>query len=193
MKALASEVRTSVIATFCLAVLLCGVYPLLVWVLAQVFFPVKAAGSLVTREGAVAGSRLIGQGFSGPRYFHPRPSSAGRGYDASNSGGSNLGPLSRKLVDTVQERVHRYRTENGLDDRTLIPADAVTASGSGLDPHISVQNARFQAGRVARARGLREEEVLRKIADAAEGRDLGLFGEPRVNVLLLNLALDGDR
>ena len=193
MKALAAELRTSVIATFCLAVILCGVYPLLVWVMAQVFFPQKAAGSLVTRGGAVAGSRLIGQGFSGPRYFHPRPSAAGSGYDASNSGGSNLGPLSQKLVDTVQERVHRYRTENGLDDRTLIPADAVTASGSGLDPHISVQNARLQAGRVARARGLRVEEVLRKVAEAAEGRDLGLFGEPRVNVLLLNLALDGDR
>ena len=193
MKTLVNEIRTAVMATFCLAVIFCGVYPLLVWVMAQVFFPQKAAGSLVTRGGAVVGSRLIGQGFSGPRYFHPRPSAAGSGYDASNSGGSNLGPLSQKLVDTVQERVHRYRTENGLDDRTLIPADAATSSGSGLDPHISVQNARLQAGRVAGARGLRVEEVLREVAETAEGRDLGIFGEPRVNVLLLNLSLDGDR
>ncbi len=190
MKELVAQLRTSVIATLSLAVLLCGVYPLAVWALAQGFFPAMANGSLVSWKGTVAGSRMIAQGFMDPKYFHPRPSAAGYGYDAMSSGGSNLGPISGKLVDTVRRRVLEYRKENGLDPSTLIPSDAVTASASGLDPHISPKNALLQAGRVARARGISLEEVHEKIRAYTEGRDLGILGEPRVNVLMLNLALD---
>lgn len=193
MKELLVQLRTSVIATISLAVLLCGVYPLAVWTLAQGFFPAKANGSMVSWKGIVAGSRLIAQGFTDPRYFHPRPSAAGAGYDTEASGGSNLGPISRKLVDTVRQRVLNYRKENGLDPSTLIPSDAVTASASGLDPNISVRNALLQAPRVAKSRGLSMEEVQKKIQGHTEGRDLGIFGEPRVHVLMLNLALDMDQ
>jgi K+-transporting ATPase ATPase C chain len=190
---LVAELRTSIIATLSLAVILCGVYPLIVWGMAQGIFAEKANGSLITREGKAAGSTLIAQGFSGPGYFHSRPSAAGEGYDAASSGGSNLGPTSEKLIDTVRERIARYRLENRLVDSIPIPADAVTTSGSGLDPHISVQNALLQARRVALARGISQEIVHRKIETHTEGRDLGLFGEPRVNVLELNLDLDGKR
>ena len=191
MKGLVTELRISLIATLSLAVLLCGVYPLLVWGLAQGLFPAKADGSMIIRKGGVVGSALIGQGFVGPQYFHPRPSAAGQGYDAASSGGSNLGPLSRKLVDAVGERVAAYRAENGLAPDTLVPADAVTASGSGLDPHISPQNTMLQAPRVAKARGVSEDWVRKKIEAHTEGRIFGILGEPRVNVLLLNLDLDG--
>jgi K+-transporting ATPase ATPase C chain len=134
---------------------------------------------------------LIGQGFAGPKYFHPRPSAAGRGYDAVRSGGSNLGPTSKKLVDAVRQRAADYRAENNLGPETMVPADAVTASASGLDPHISLKNALLQTPRVARARGL-DKMAVRKLAEAyTQGRDLGILGEPRVNVLMLNLALDG--
>jgi K+-transporting ATPase ATPase C chain len=188
---LSKELYTALAATCFLAILLCGVYPLIVWGLAQGLFPEKANGSLVVRNGQVVGSSLIGQAFTGAAYFHPRPSAAGEGYDGAQSGGSNWGPTSQKLSDTVQGRVRRYREENGLAADAFVPADAVTASGSGLDPHISRENASLQAPRVARARGLTEEALRRKIQDATENRDLGLLGEPRVNVLLLNLALDG--
>lgn len=188
---LVAEFRISLIATLLLAVLLCGVYPLLVWGLARGIFPGKANGSLIVRDGAVLGSSLIAQGFTGPGYFHPRPSAAGEGYDAAASGGSNLGPTSRKLIDAVRERIRLYRIENGLAENVPVPVDAVTASGSGLDPHISPANAILQARRVASARGLSEESVLRQIEAHTEGRDLGFLGEPRVNVLLLNLDLDG--
>ena len=126
---------------------------------------------------------LIAQGFSDPKYFHPRPSAAGQGYDGLNSGGSNLGPLSKKLVGIVKERLIRYGTENNLSPDVLVPADAVTASASGLDPHISLKNALLQAPRVAAARGVGDQTILKQIERYTEGRDLGIFGEPRVNVL----------
>jgi potassium-transporting ATPase KdpC subunit len=190
MKELMIQLRTSVVATVALAVLLCGVYPMIVWALAQGLFPAKANGSLISVRGSASGSVWIAQRFTDPNYFPPRPSVAGYGYDATSSGGSNLGPLSRKLVDTVGQRVQDYHMENGLDPSTRIPPDAVTASASGLDPHISVRNAVLQAPRVARARGLSLEAVQGKISGCTEPRDLGFLGEPRVNVLLLNLALD---
>jgi K+-transporting ATPase ATPase C chain len=190
MKNLLIELRISLIATASLAVLLCGIYPLLVWLIGQGIFPAKANGSLVTRSGKTTGSSLISQGFVDPKYFHPRPSLAGQGYDAANSGGSNLGPTSQKLTDVVKQRVIGYRSENGLAPDTPVPADAVTASASGLDPHISLKNASLQAPRVAKTRGLQEETVLKQIDVHTEGRDLGILGEPGVNVLMLNMALD---
>ena len=191
IKSIINELRISVIATVCLAVLLCGIYPALVWAVAQGLFHSQANGSLVSVKGQVIGSSLLGQQFAGPGYFHPRPSAAGDGYDAANSSGSNLGPTSQKLIAAVKERVAAYRAENNLAPGVLIPVDAVTASASGLDPHISVKNALLQAGRVAKARGVGEEALQKKIVSHTEGRDLGIFGEPRVNVLMLNLDLDG--
>jgi K+-transporting ATPase ATPase C chain len=191
IKSIINELRISFIATVCLAVLLCGVYPALVWAVAQGLFHSQANGSLVSVKGQVIGSALLGQQFAGPGYFHPRPSAAGDGYDAANSSGSNLGPTSQKLIAAVKERVAAYRAENNLAPGVLIPVDAVTASASGLDPHISVPNALMQARRVAYARGLSEEAVRRSIAAHTEGRDLGILGEPRVNILMLNLDLDG--
>ena len=185
------EVKVSALVTVALVILLCGVYPLVVWGIAQIVFPSQANGSLVARQGQVMGSALIAQNFTGPQYFHPRPSAAGdTGYDGTSSGGSNLGPLSQKLVDQVKERVVAYRAENHLAPNTPIPADAVTTSGSGLDPHISLKNAEIQAKRVATARGLILAQVANLIETCTAGRDLDLFGEPGVNVLKLNLALD---
>jgi K+-transporting ATPase ATPase C chain len=191
MKTWIAEIKTSLLATAALAVLLCGVYPLSVHLLGRGLFPGRADGSLVVREGAAVGSSLIGQRFEGPGYFHSRPSSAGAGYDGTASGGSNLGPLSRTLSEAVARRAVAYRAENGLPAAALLPADAVTSSASGLDPHISPANARLQAARVARARGWDEAIVLARIKAFTAGRDLGVLGEPRVNVLLLNLDLDG--
>jgi len=190
MNNLIVQMRISLMATLFLAVILCGIYPLTVWILAQGLFPDKANGSLVKGNGKILGSRLIAQGFTSPKYFHPRPSAAGQGYDATSSGGSNLGPLSKRLVDTVRQRADEYREENNLQPGAHVPADAVTASASGLDPHISVKNALIQASRVANARGLSEDILLSQIKGHTEGRDLGILGEPRVNVLMLNLALD---
>ena len=191
IKSIINELRISIIATVCLAVLLCGVYPAIVWGIAQGLFHSQANGSLVSVKGQVIGSSLLAQSFTGAGYFHPRPSAAGDGYDAVSSGGSNLGPTSQKLIATVKERVAAYRAENKLAPEVLIPADAVTASASGLDPHISVQNALLQANRVAGVRGISEEALRKKILSHTEGRDLGIFGEPRVNVLMLNLDMDG--
>jgi len=193
MKNWAAELRRSFLAVAALAVILCGLYPLAAWVLAQGFFPGRANGSLILRDGVVAGSSLIGQSFSSAKYFHPRPSAAGQGYDGMRSGGTNLGPLSKDLVETVRKRIAAYREENGLAAEAPVPADAVTASGSGLDPHISPENARLQAARVSRARGLPETVVLARIKTYTEGRTLGVLGDPRVNVVRLNLALDGVR
>ena len=190
MKDIIKELRISMIATLSLAVILCGIYPLIVWVLGQGLFPAKANGSPIVRDGRLVGSSLIAQGFTHPKYFHPRPSAAGEGYDAASSGGSTLGPTSKQLIDAVGERVAAYRAENGLSSDALVPVDAVTASASGLDPHISLKNALLQARRVAKARGLKEEEVRHLIKIHTEGRDLLIFGEPRVNVLMLNLTLD---
>lgn len=194
MKTLFSEIRGAVMATLVLAVVCCGLYPLVVFGIAQVAFSEKANGSLITdAKGTVIGSKLIGQGFAGEKYFHPRPSAAGHGYDAAGSGGSNLGPTSQKLHDAVEERVEAYRKENGLQATDAVPADAVTASGSGLDPHISLRNAELQAGRVARERNLRVENVGELIRAHTDEASLGFLGEPGVNVLRLNLALDSLR
>jgi potassium-transporting ATPase KdpC subunit len=193
MKTFARELLVSVVMTAALAVILCGLYPVAVFAMAQGFFPDKATGSIVYHNGAPVGSELLGQTFESPKYFHSRPSAAGTGYDGMASGGSNLGPTSKDLMDKVQERVKKYREENNLADGTPVPADAVTASGSGLDPHISVENALLQSARVAKVRGrdvVRVNELLRKYT---EWRTLGLLGEPRVNVLLLNLALDQEK
>jgi K+-transporting ATPase ATPase C chain len=191
MKEVIRELRISLMATLLLVILLCGIYPSLVWMLGQGLFPEESNGSLLVRDGTVVGSNLLAQGFTDPKYFHPRPSAAGQGYDATTSGGSNLGPTSKKLVDGVRRRVTNYRLENGLPADTIVPADAVTTSASGLDPHISVKNALLQAERVASARGLSVEVVMKKIDAHTEGRTLGILGEPRVNVLMLNLDLDG--
>lgn len=191
MKTLVSEIQTSVLLTLVLAVLLCGAYPVAVWAGGQLLFRDQANGSLIVdRDGNVRGSSLLAQSFTGEKYFHPRPSAAGSGYDAASSSGTNLGPTSKKLADAVQAAVAAYRTENGLAANALVPADAVTSSGSGLDPHISVANAQLQAGRVARARNLPVEQVRSLIVRQTEDRDLRIFGEPRVNVLLLNRAID---
>lgn len=190
MKAWLAEVGTSLRAVLALAVLVCGIYPAAVSLLNRGLFPARSEGSLVRREGRVVGSRLLSQAFAEPRYFHPRPSAAGNGHDASRSGGTNLGPTSKTLIEAVGRRAEEYRHENALPPRTLVPADAVTSSASGLDPHISPENARLQAGRVARARGLAETVVLELVKAHTEGRTLGILGRPRVNVLNLNLALD---
>jgi K+-transporting ATPase ATPase C chain len=167
-------------------------YPLVTGGAAQLLFPAQANGSLVVdQNGAVIGSELIGQQFTEARYFHPRPSAAGdKGYDATSSGGSNLGPTNPNLVKVVQERAVAYRQENGLGANEPIPADAVTASGSGLDPDISPANAFLQAHRVAVTRGVADSEIRALVVRSVEGRTVGILGEPRVNVLSLNLALD---
>jgi|SRR5208283_2427183 len=191
MKNLISELSVSAVATISLAVIVCGIYPLVVWGVAQTLFPEKANGSIIVRDGKTIGSELLAQNFTGANYFHPRPSAAGDvGYDATSSGGSNLGPTSKKMIDSVRERVEAYRTENKLPSTVPVPADAVTASASGLDPHISVKNALIQASRVAKVRGISEQAILAKLQAHTEGRTLGILGEPRVNVLTLNLSLD---
>ena len=171
--------------------LICGViYPLAATAIGQVAFHDKADGSLIERNGEIVGSLLIGQTFVAAKYFHGRPSSAGEGYDGSASSGSNLGPTNPDLIDAVKARAVAYREANGLPADAMVPVDAVTGSGSGLDPHISVANARIQARRVAEARGLAVSDVLAMVGQHTEGRDFGIFGEPGVNVVQLNLALD---
>jgi K+-transporting ATPase ATPase C chain len=191
MKTLLSELRTSLVLTLVFAVLLCGVYPLVVWAGAQALFPSKANGSLIVdKDGSVRGSALLAQNFSSDKYFQPRASAAGTGYDATSSGGTNLGPTSQKLNDSVKAAVAAYRTANGLAADAPVPADAVTSSASGLDPHISVANALDQAARVAKARGLPLDRVQALISEFTDGRDLGFLGEAGVNVLRINVALD---
>ncbi len=202
-----NELKPAIIVT-ALFVLLTGVlFPVVIWGAAQLLFPDQANGSLVRdNSGRVVGSRLIGQPFTQAKYFHPRPSAAGSGYDGANSSGTNLGPVSSKLIEGIdddkatadidesfsgiKDLAAAYRAENGLSDEVSLPADAVTRSGSGLDPDISPANALLQLSRVARARGLAESEIKAIVEKQTKGRFLMIFGEPRVNVLELNLALD---
>ena len=178
---------TAIRFTLVTTVLLGLGYPLLVTVIAGVVFPHKAAGSLIMKDWQVIGSELLAQSFTSDRYFHPRPSAAGNGYDATASGGSNLAQSNAKLVQRVQGDIDKLSAEN---PGKPVPIDMVTTSGSGLDPDITPDNAYFQARRVAKARGLSEDQVRNLIAANTSGRQLGLLGEPRVNVLALNLALD---
>ena len=178
---------SAVLMTIVTTVILGVIYPLGITAIAQLAFPNKANGQLIDRNGVVVGSRIIGQGFSSPGYFHSRPSAAGTGWDAANSAGSQLGPTNKKLIDSVKANVEAARKEN---PNAPVPIDLVTASASGLDPHISPAAAEFQIPRIARERAISEANVRQLIAAHTEGRTFGFFGEPRVNVLELNLALD---
>lgn len=191
MRILVRQLRPAVLMVLVFTVICGVVYPLLSTGIGQAVFHDKANGSLIERDGVVVGSKLIGQLFDAPQYFQPRPSAAGGGYDGSASSGSNLGPTNPDLLAAVEERAVAYREANGLAEDAMVPVDAVTASGSGLDPHISVANARIQAPRVAEVRGLDPQVVLALVDKYTDGRDFWVLGEPGVNVLRLNLALDG--
>ena len=200
------QLRPALVSVLAFTVLAGLLFPAVIWAIGSAAFPRQARGSLIGENGRVIGSEIIGQAFARPDYFHPRPSAAGGGYDATASGGTNLGPTSRKLIDGIPDDLatrgadesyagvkqlsESYRAENGLSTNAPVPADAVTRSASGLDPHISLKNAALQSARVARARGVSEDEVRRHVAAYTEGRTLGMLGEPRVNILLLNRALD---
>jgi potassium-transporting ATPase KdpC subunit len=191
MKTIFSELRSAVLVTLILAVVCCGLYPLAVFGLGQLLFHENANGSLIVDAGGtIRGSRLLGQQFSGEKYFHSRPSAAGNGYDPTSSGGSNLGPTSQKLRDSIAQNLADYRSQNGLAADAPVPADAVTASASGLDPHISLENAELQVARVAQARSMSQEETRRLIRHNTDTPGLGILGDTGVNVLTLNLALD---
>lgn len=186
-----NQIKPAIIMTIVLTVLTGFIYPVVVWGIAQIAFPTQANGSLVMRDGRPIGSTLIGQNFSQDKYFHPRPSAAGdKGYDASNSGGSNLGPTNKALIDAVRGRVAEVSKQDGPIAPGGVPADLVTASGSGLDPEITPAAAELQVPRVARARGLEEDAIRAAVRHNTRKRWAGLLGEPGVNVLELNLALD---
>jgi len=204
------QLRPAILLTLFFVVLTGIAFPVVVWAVGRVAFPSQAAGSLIQdAKGNVVGSSLLGQTFTKPEYFHPRPSAAGSGYDAANSSGTNLGPTSDKLINGIKDDpatkdvdetylgfgdlAKAYREENGLAADAMIPADAATRSASGLDPEISPANAELQVARVAKARGLGADRVRQLVEEHTSGRTLGIFGEPRVNVLQLNLALDGLR
>lgn len=178
---------TAVLMTVVTTILFGLLFPLVITGMAQVLFPKQANGELVTRNGKMVGSRLIGQSFSSPGYFHSRPSSAGTGYDATSSGGSNLGPTNQSLIARVRGDAERLQKEN---PETEIPMDLLTTSGSGLDPDISPEAAEFQVPRISRERGLSEDVVREAVRQHTESRQFGFLGEPRVNVLELNLTLD---
>jgi len=189
MKTIVKESLTAILATLLFAIVLCGVYPVVIWGVSLLLFPHAANGSLIeSRDRAIIGSELLGQNFAGAKYFPPRPSAAGaNGYDAASSGGSNLGPTNAKLVERVKGDIAALQAENATDP---IPVDLVTTSGSGLDPDISPEAAMFQVPRIAKARGIPEGSLRELVEKSTQGRFLGLVGEPRVNVLALNLALD---
>ena len=190
MRALLRQLRPAILITIVFTVI-CGLaYPLLSTAIGQAAFHDKANGSLIKRNGVVVGSELIGQTFTAPQYFHSRPSAAGTGYDASASSGSNLGPTNPELLSAVKDRADAYRKENGLAADAMVPVDAVTASASGLDPDISIANARLQVNRVASQRGLDVAVVEQLVKKYTNGRQLLVLGEPGVNVVELNLALD---
>ncbi|HVY29284.1 MAG TPA: K(+)-transporting ATPase subunit C [Polyangiaceae bacterium] len=201
------HLRPAIVLTAFFVVLFGLLFPGAVWALGNAIFPHQAGGSLIKdAKGNVIGSELIGQNFTRPEYFHPRPSAAGAGYDAANSSGTNLGPTSDKLVNGIKDDpatkdvdesypsfndlARAYREENGLAADAIIPADAATRSSSGLDPDISPANAQLQVARVAKARGLSPDRVQTLVSEQTQGRALGFIGEPHVNVLKLNLALD---
>jgi len=185
---MSSEFRPAVLMTLILTVVTGLIYPMVVTGLANLVFPYQAGGSLLAHDGTVVGSDLIAQNFTGAGYFHPRPSAAGdKGYDPMSSGGSNLGPIDRRLIERVKNTAAQLREQDG---HSRIPVDLVTASGSGLDPHITPAAAEFQVARVARARGLAEDQVQALVRRYTEPRQYGILGEPRVNVLRLDLALD---
>jgi potassium-transporting ATPase KdpC subunit len=184
------QLRPAILSIVLLTVITGCAFPSLLYVIAAPIFPHQAAGSLVMRGGTVIGSELIGQEFTRPEYFQSRPSAAGDGYDGRSSGGSNLGPNNPKLKNDIRKLAQAYRERNGLPPYAPIPIDAVTRSGSGLDPDITPENAALQIPRVARARGLSQELVRRLVADHTQGRQFGTLGNPRVSVLELNLALD---
>jgi potassium-transporting ATPase KdpC subunit len=182
-----NNLKIAILITIVTTILVGVIYPLAVTGLAQLFFPTQANGSLIQRNGQIIGSHLLGQAFSAPGYFHSRPSVAGTGYDASQSSGSNLGPTNHQLIDRVKADVEKLHAEN---PKVPVPVDLVTTSGSGLDPDISPAAAEFQVPRVARSRGISEDEVRTLVAKHTLGRQLGFLGEPRVRVLELNLDLD---
>jgi len=190
MRALLRQLRPAILITIVFTVA-CGLgYPLLSTAIGQFAFHDKANGSLIRRNGVVVGSELIGQTFTSPQYFHSRPSAAGAGYDASASSGSNLGPTNPDLLSEVKDRADAYRKENGLAVDAMVPVDAVTASASGLDPDISIANARLQVNRVASQRGFDVAVVEQLVKKYTDGRQLLVLGEPGVNVVELNIALD---
>jgi K+-transporting ATPase ATPase C chain len=201
------QLRPAIVSVLVITILTGFLFPAVITVISKAVFNKQANGSLIEQNGKVVGSEIIGQNFTAPGYFHPRPSAAGNGYDATSSSGTNLGPTSDKLIngihkklpngkddpgnfDGIKDLAAAYRKENGLADNAPIPADAATRSASGLDPEISPTNAEMQVSRVAKARGLSEDAVKKIVADNTAGRQLGVLGEPRVNVLLTNIALD---
>ncbi|MDD1759075.1 MAG: potassium-transporting ATPase subunit KdpC [Methanothrix sp.] len=189
MQKIAKEIKTAVLIFIAFSLLTGLIYPLLMTGIIQMAIPERASGSLVVMDGRIIGSELIGQNFSGPGYFHGRPSAVG--HMANGSGGSNLGPTSSKLMEETQNRIESVRLENGLSSDIPVPADLVLASGSGLDPHISVEGAILQVPRIARSRDLPESKVMALVNQSIEPAILGIFGQDRVNVLRLNIGLDG--
>ena len=201
------QLRPAIVSVFVIMIAFGFIFPFVMTGIAQVVFPHQANGSLLEQDGKTIGSELIAQGFAAPGYFHPRPSAAGNGYDSTSSGGTNLGPTSDKLIngihkklpngkddpgnfDGIKDLAASYRKENGLAPDAPVPADAVTRSASGLDPHISPANADIQVARVAKTRHIAEDQLRTLVVENTEGRDLGFLGEPRINVLKLNIALD---
>jgi K+-transporting ATPase ATPase C chain len=186
------DIKTAIVLTVLLLVVCCALYPLMVFGVGQLLFSKQANGSLVSGpDGKPIASTLLGQTFTADKYFSPRPSAAGTGYDSTSSSGSNFGSTSQALHDAVKQRVADYRKANSLPDSQVVPADAVEASGSGLDPHISLKNAAFQIPRVAKARGMNEDDLKKLVGQCTDGRDFGILGEPGVNIVKLNLTLDG--